>query len=90
MHSYKEDMACLLKVLSLSHNKSVADKGHKASVILKSHLLVIDGTSVLLSTPEGYANKRCLFDSQLNNKCLLTLSESTQDPRTPGESYSRG
>lgn len=56
-------MAQVLKALSLSQNKTVPAKGHKASVILKSHLLVIDGTSVLPSTPEGYANKCCLFDS---------------------------
>ncbi len=35
---------------------------------------------VLLSTPEGYANKCCLCDSQLNNKYLQRCVErhSTQ------------
>lgn len=52
-----EEIVRLLKVLSLSQNKIVQAKGHKVSVILKSHLLEIDGTSVSLSTLEGYANK---------------------------------
>ena len=65
-----EEIVRLLKVLSLSQNKTVPAKGHRGSVSLKSHLLVIDETSVLLSTPEGYANKCCLHDSQLNNKYL--------------------
>lgn len=52
-----EEIVWLLTVLSLSQNKTVSAKGHKVSVILKSHLLVIDGTSVLLSTLEGYASK---------------------------------
>lgn len=65
-----KEIVQLLKVLSLSQNKTVPAKGHKGSVILKSHLLVIDETSVLLSAPEGYANKCCLCDSQLNNRYL--------------------
>lgn len=54
-----KEIVQLLKVLSLSQHKSVPAKGHKGSVILKSHLLVRDETNVLLSTPEGYANKSC-------------------------------
>lgn len=46
-----EEIVQLLMVLSLSQNKSVPAKGHKGSVILKSHLLVRDETNVLLSTP---------------------------------------
>lgn len=42
----------------------------RGSVILKSHLLVRDETSVLLSTPEGYANKSRPCESRLNNKYL--------------------
>lgn len=51
-----DDTEQLLEVLSLSQNETVPSKGHKVSVILKSHLLVIDGTGVLLSTTEGCAN----------------------------------
>lgn len=82
-----EEIARLLRVLSLSQNKTVPAKGHKGSVTLKSHLLVIDETSVLLSTPEGYANKCCLCDSQLNNKYLLGVCGKTQGPMTTTDKH---
>lgn len=57
-----EEIERLLK-MSLLQNKTFPSKSDSRSAILKSHLLVIEETSVLLSIPEGYANKFCLWNS---------------------------
>lgn len=62
-----KEVARPLKVFSLSQDESVPAKGHRGSVILKSHLLRERLNKGVIVDPEGCANKICPCKSVLEN-----------------------